>query len=180
MVLTPLGSDQLGADVVWGESETLGGQSTVWSTRTHLSEADRLVAALSTDLVSSPVDASSSTDPVRQLAARGIGYVLLTRAADESAQALALSAETVMNQRAGMDAVGQISGGTLWRITATISPRAAETDSQEALAHTIALIQIIVVAAAILLAVPTAASLRQGRRMPRIVGLPAASKGGAR
>ncbi|HKT56433.1 MAG TPA: glycosyl transferase, partial [Microbacterium sp.] len=179
LVLNPLGEEELGARVVWGESETLGGQSTVWSTRTRLSAADRLVATLSTALVSSAIETSRSADPVRTLAAHGIGYVLLTRASDESAQTLALSAETVMNQRAGMDAVGQISGGTLWRITDAVTPRPAPTAGEDALARGIALAQILVVAAALLLAVPTVASVRRERRMPRVVGLPALSNGGA-
>ena len=179
LVLNPLREERLGAGVVWGESETLGGQSTVWSTRTRLSAADRLVAELSTDLVSSAVDTSQATDPVRALAAHGIGYILLTRAADESAQTLALSAETVMNQRSGMDAVGQIAGGTLWRITDTVSPRAPQSAGEDALARGIVLAEILVVAAALLLAVPTVASVRRERRLPRVVGLPALSKGGA-
>ncbi|KHK98913.1 glycosyl transferase [Microbacterium mangrovi] len=180
LVIAPLGSDRLGTTVVWGESETIGGQSTVWSTRTRLSESDRLIATLSTDLVSSAVDKSRATDPVRALAAQGIGYVLLERPADESAQPLALSSTTVMNQRAGMDAVGEVSGGTLWRITETVTARAEPGMPVDALSRGIALAEIIVVAAALLLAVPTAESLRRTRREPRIVGLPAPSKGGVR
>jgi hypothetical protein len=46
------------------------------------------------------------------------------------------------------------------------------------LSQAIAVAELIVVAAALLLAVPTAESVRRSRREPRIVGLPAPARGG--
>ncbi|MBN9154236.1 MAG: glycosyltransferase [Microbacterium sp.] len=170
IALTPLASGGVAAVVVWGESETLGGQSTIRATRSRPTAADDRVAALAADLIT-----SSSTDVVSRLASAGIGFVMLAPVdeEDDTARALRISAETALDQRSGLDAVGDTSKGTLWRVTEKVVPRAGESAETQALARGIAIAEIAVVAAALLLAVPTGASRRRARRLSRVVGRPA-------
>ncbi len=74
IVLDPR-ADGMRVDVVWGDSATLSGQSTVQATRTAASPADDELAALAADLVTPSAD-----DVVARLAQRGIGFVLLASA----------------------------------------------------------------------------------------------------
>src|SRR3546814_17594963 len=64
IVLNP-GADGMIVKVVWGGSETLGGQSTLRATRTEASAAERELAELSAGLVT-----STSPDAAHALAAR--------------------------------------------------------------------------------------------------------------
>jgi hypothetical protein len=168
IVLTPLGDGSVSSTVVWGESETLGGHSTVIDTRTSATAGDREVAALTGDLVT-----TTSRDVVPRLAARGIAFVLLAPAADpdsDVARAFRLQAETSLDQRDGLDAVGQTPTGTLWRIGGTVTPRAAADAATQSAAGWIAATSIAVLVIALLLAVPTTASRRRARLAPRVVG----------
>jgi GT2 family glycosyltransferase len=166
LILDP-GADGMIARVVWGGSETLGGQSTVQATRATASAADRELAALAADLVT-----STSPQSVDALAGHGIGFVLLTQPRDdiEAVRALRLAASTALDQRDGLDAVGDTSRGVLWRVLGDVQPRAAETAAVRDTARLLASAQLAVVAICLLLAVPTAASRRSARRTPRIVG----------
>ncbi|WP_084516216.1 glycosyltransferase [Microbacterium luticocti] len=167
VVLRPLADGGVQAQVVWGESATLGGQSTVLDTATGVDARARELAALAADLVS-----PTSSDVVARLQAQGIAFVLLAPADEHAdrARALHATAETAMSQRKGLGAVGQTDKGTLWRVTSGVKPRAEASVAVTSLGHGITAAQLIAVAVALLLAVPTAASRRRARHTPRVVG----------
>jgi hypothetical protein len=167
IVLDPMGAG-MRVRVVWGGSETLGGQSTVLATRTGSDASDAEIARLAADLVT-----SSAEDAVGELATRGIGFVLLAPsddAASETTAALQLAASTSLDQRNGLDPVGETARGTLWRVTGTVEPREAPPQITQDAARVIAGGQIGVLIVALLLAVPTTTSRGIARRSPRIVG----------
>lgn len=168
LVITPLNDGGVTAAVVWGGSETLGGHSSVQETRRTTTPADDELAELTADAVT-----LTSQDVVARLAERGIGFVLVAPAASpesDPARAFRLSAATALNQRDGVDAVGDTAKGELWRVTERVTARAADSASVVATARGIATAQLAGVGVALLLAVPTAASRRQARRLPRVVG----------
>jgi GT2 family glycosyltransferase len=168
IVLTPQNSGGLSARVVWGGSETLGGQATIVSTRTHATAEDTELAELAADLVT-----SSAEDVVAQLAGWGVSFILLAPAAppeSDAARTMRLSASTAIDQRDTLDAVGDTVKGTLWRVTSDVSPRQSEPGAAATAARLIAVLQWGVVGVALLLAVPTVASRRAARRTPRVVG----------
>ncbi|GAA4348707.1 glycosyltransferase [Microbacterium rhizosphaerae] len=166
--IAPLDSGAAASDVVWGGSETLAGHSTIQASTPTATRADREVAALTADLVT-----STSPDVVARLAARGIGFVVLAPTpGDESDQARALSmqAKTALDQRDGLEQVGTTEKGTLWRVGHAVADRAAATDDQRGTAVLIAVLQLGVLLVALLLAIPTRASRRAARHAPRVVG----------
>ncbi|MET0830254.1 MAG: glycosyltransferase [Microbacterium sp.] len=168
IVITPQNEGGVSSRVVWGGSETLDGQATIISTRSTETAADAEVATLTANLVTSAAD-----DVVGELAAEGVSFVLLAPAAQpesELARAFRLSAATALDQRDGLDAVGETAKGVLWRVTLPVDPRATVPASVHDLARAIALAQLAAVAVALLLAIPTAASRREARRTPRVVG----------
>ena len=168
LVVTPLDGGGVSARVVWGGSEALGGHSTVQETRREPTPADGELAELTADAVT-----PTSQDVVSRLADRGVRFILLAPAAEpesDAARAFRLSATTALNQREGVDGVGDTAKGQLWRVTEAVTPRAGESASAQATARGIAIAQLAVVGVALLLAVPTAASRRQARRSPRVVG----------
>ena len=81
-----------------------------------------------------------------------------------------LSATNALNQRDTLDAVGDTAKGTLWRLVDEVAPRPQESASVVTTGRIIAGVQLAVMAIALLLAVPTAASRREARRTPRVVG----------
>lgn len=167
IVLDPR-SDGIRADVVWGGSATLSGQSTIAATRTSATPADRELAALAADLVT-----PSSEDVVARLADRGIGFVLLESAPegqDDVTRGARLSAATSLDQRDRLDAVGTTQRGDLWRVTGDLQPRPGLDSVDLAVSRTVTLGSLAVVLIALLLAVPTATSRRIARRTPRVVG----------
>jgi GT2 family glycosyltransferase len=168
IVITPQNEGGTSSRVVWGGSETLNGQATVLSSRTSETASDRQVAALTANLVTSAAD-----DVVAQLASLGVGFVLLAPSPEpesEIARSFRLSAATALDQRDGLDAVGETDKGVLWRVTQAIEPRADAPAGVTDLARGITLLQVAALAVALLLAIPTAASRRQARRSPRVVG----------
>lgn len=165
LVLTPQNAGGVSARVVWGGSETLGGQSTIVSTRTAPTPGDDRVAALAADLMT-----GAAGDAVAALAGDGIRFLLLAPAPapeSDAARAARVTASSSIDQRSGLDAVGDTSKGVLWRVTAAVEPRTADAVPMGA---TIAVVQGIVMVIALLLALPTAAARRAARRTPRIVG----------
>ena len=169
IVLTPLGDGSVSAEVVWGASETLGGQSTARDTRLEATPADDRTAALVADLMT-----DAAEDPVTPLAERGIGFVLLapSASATEAAEALRRTAAIALDQRDRLESVGQETvRGSLWLVAGEVAPREGETESIAATARGIATVQLIVLTIALLLAIPTAQTRRDARRAPRIVGL---------
>ncbi|MCR2810233.1 MULTISPECIES: glycosyltransferase [unclassified Microbacterium] len=168
MILTPQNAGGVSARVVWGGSETLNGQATMISTRVKATAADEAIASLTADLVTSTTD-----DAVAVLAGHGISFVLLAPspgAESDTARAFRLAAATALDQRDGLDSVGETAKGVLWRVTQPTEPRAQASASVHEVARGIALAQLAAVAVALLLAVPTAASRREARRTSRVVG----------
>ena len=168
IVLVPRGEGGISSRVVWGGSETLDGQATVLTTRTRATADDATVANLTADLVTSSAD-----DVVSQLAARGVSFVLLAPppgAESENARAFRLTATTALDQREGLDAVGETVKGVLWRVIEPVAQRPDAPASVLDLARAIAIAQLLAVGVALLLAVPTAASRREARRTSRVVG----------
>ncbi|MCG2991265.1 hypothetical protein, partial [Escherichia coli] len=82
-------------------------------------------------------------------------------------QALRLAAETALDQRAGLDVVGETDRGDLWRIVGDVSRRAEPSSMTRDLARVIGGVQLAVVLVSLLLAVPTAATRRAARRASR-------------
>ncbi|GAA1985107.1 glycosyltransferase family 2 protein [Microbacterium pumilum] len=168
IVLTPQDSGGVSSQVVWGGSETLGGQSTIISTATHPTPQDVELANMTADLVSGSAD-----DVVAELADDGIRFVLLAPAAppeSDAARAMRLAGSTALDQRDTLDAVGDTAKGSLWRVTTDVSDRPAVAADVANIARSIALADVLVVGIALLLALPTSASRRAARRTPRIVG----------
>lgn len=168
IVITPQSQGGTSSRVVWGGSETLDGQASILSTRTSETPSDAEVAGLTANLVTSAAD-----DVIGDLAALGVSFVLLAPSVQpesELARVFRLSAATALDQREGLDAVGETDKGVLWRVTQDVEPRADAPAAARDLALVIGAVQLAAVAVALLLAIPTAASRRQARRTPRVVG----------
>lgn len=168
IVLTPQNAGGVAARVVWGASETIGGQTTLLATRTEPSEQDVVIAELAADLVT-----SSAENVIADLAGHGVAFVLLAPALapeSDAARTTRLSAATSLDQRDTLDAVGDTAKGTLWRVTTDVAPRPVVPAAVEATTAVLAAVQLAILAAALLLALPTAASRREARRTPRVVG----------
>ncbi|MFT4211454.1 MAG: glycosyltransferase [Microbacterium sp.] len=168
LVITPLADGSVAARVVWGASETIGGQSTLVSTATRISGSDTDLAQLVADLVT-----PTSQDAVDRLAASGISFVVVSPAsADETDQArtVRLDAQTALDEREDLDGVGDTPKGDLWRVSLDVTPRAGLSASLANIGVLATVVQLVVVVVALLLSVPTAATRRQARRTSRIVG----------
>lgn len=168
IVLQPLEEGAVAARVVWGGSETLGSAWTIADTRTDSTSQELATAALTADLV-----AFSASDVAAELGRLGISFVLLAPAPvpeSDAARVLRLSAVTALNQREGLSGVGETGKGQLWRVDSETSARRTVPAADRMLIGWIAGVQLAVIAAAILLAVPTRASRRAARRSSRVVG----------
>lgn len=168
IVLTPQNGGGVAAEVVWGAGRTLGAQSSLVSTRTTPSEADLRTADLAAALVSGAAD-----DAVAGLAEDGIGFVLLAPSPapeSDAARALRMSALSSIDQREGLDSVGDTARGVLWRVSLPMGERPSVDAEVAGIATGIAVLQVITLLVALLLAAPTTASRRAARRTPRVVG----------
>ncbi|OCG73894.1 glycosyltransferase [Microbacterium sediminis] len=168
LVLAPRDDGSLAASAVWGESETLGGQSTLSATATALTDSDRRLAELAGDLVSSIGD--GPTETLRQA---GLRFVLLAGTADDvsdAERAMRFASASALDQRAGFVRVGQTPRGTLWRLDSEPAPRPEMSAEEHAAAATALTAQLAALAVALLLAVPTRATRRAARALPRVVG----------
>ncbi|HET8927146.1 MAG TPA: glycosyltransferase [Microbacterium sp.] len=168
LVITPQSDGSVAAQVVWGQSETLDGQSTLLATRVSPNAADELIAALTADLI-----ASSAPGVVEQLTDAGVAFVLLAPSAEPEsipARTTRLRAVTAIDQREHLDAVGTTSRGLLWRAVEPSADRAGMDAEQRSISRWIAVGQLAMFAVAVLLALPTAASRRAARLTPRTVG----------
>ncbi|GAA5204211.1 hypothetical protein GCM10025773_37540 [Microbacterium jejuense] len=168
IVLTPQPDEGVAAQIVWGGSETIGGQTTLLSTRTQTSPQDEAAAALAADLVTPSAD-----DIVAELARHGVSFILLapsTAPESDAARTTRLSATTALSQRDTLVIVGDTAKGELWRVVDDAADRPAESASVTATARWIGFAQLATFGVALLLAVPTAATRRAARRTPRIVG----------
>lgn len=164
LVLTPLNDGSLSARVVWGSSDTLDAQTTMLSTATVPSDA---FAVDVVDLIS-----ARDFDAATALASQGISFVLLATVDDEGdrARTLRTTAAAAIDRRESFVGAGQTERGTLWRIDAEIDERPALTAAQRTTSRTIAMAQVAVVLATLLLSIPTQASRRAARARPRVVG----------
>lgn len=168
IVLTPQADAGVAAQVVWGASETLGGQTTLLSTRSEATAQDEELAALAADLVT-----PSSEDVVMQLVDRGIAFILLaptTPPETDAARTMRLSATTALGQRDTLVVVGDTAKGELWRVDLDVADRPRQAASATVIGRWIAAGQVAVFGIALLLAIPTGASIRAARRTPRVVG----------
>lgn len=182
LVLVPQPGGGVAAHVVWGASETLGGQSTAQTTARDATAADRHIAALAANLV-----APSGADIGELLDDANLSFVLLVGADDgvaggvgagadgatgaddaetDAARMRTLSASASLDQISGLVSVGDTSRGELWRVQNVAAP-AAEPEPAER--GSIIGAQIAVVLIALLLALPTAASRRASRRWPHLL-----------
>ncbi|GGH37626.1 glycosyltransferase family 2 protein [Microbacterium album] len=154
--------------VVWGASETLGGQSTLQSTETATGDADARLAELVSDLVT----AGAAEVPSR-LSDAGVGFVLLDaprEAESDAARTRRLETITSIDQRSGFVRVGETAKGVLWRLDAEPGPRPPATERESATARLVVGSQLAAAFVALLLAVPTSASMSAARRLPRVLG----------
>ncbi|MFT4260648.1 glycosyltransferase family 2 protein [Microbacterium sp.] len=165
LVLTAQDDGGLAADVVWGASDTLGAQTTMLSTATEVQGVD--IAPLAVDLLS-----TREFDAAGALAAHGISFVLVASTPGAGDRAVALSTEAVaaMNQRDGFAAAGTTGRGELWSVRADADERPGLSAGEQATARTVTTVQLVLVLAALLLAVPTRASRRAARSRSRVVG----------
>lgn len=161
LVITPLAEGELAVTLVWGASETLGGTSTIVSTRSTPTAGDEELAAIAADLVS-----PGAPDATPRLAAAGVGFVLLAPAAASSSE-LESQGKAAMDARGTLESVGDTSRGSLWRVRDGVAPRADVTAPVANTARNIAITQLAVFGIAVLLAVPTLASRRAARGYPR-------------
>jgi GT2 family glycosyltransferase len=170
LVLTAQPDGGVATRLVWGASETLGGQSTLQATDPDVDDSDRALAELAGDLVS-----ASSGEVQGSLSEAGVRFVLLTAGDTEGAETDAartrrLDAITAIDQRAGFVRVGETAKGVLWRLDEDPRPRPGLDDDEQAAARWIATGHGLALLIALLLAVPTFASRRAARRVPRVVG----------
>ncbi|WP_029149310.1 glycosyltransferase [Microbacterium indicum] len=168
LVLTPLANGGIQAGVVWGASETLGGQSTLDSTAAALTEADETVASLASDIASG--SAGSVADRV---ADSGLSFVLLRESAGDQnsdQRTMSLTTQASMDQRSGFVRVGETARGVLWRLDAQPSERAPLAGEAASLSWTLSLVTLAIIVAALLLAFPTRSTRRAARAVPRALG----------
>lgn len=166
LVLTPTSEGSLGVDVVWGESDTLGARSTILSTASEPVGDD--LSELAVDLIT-----ARSFDAAGTLAENSISFVLLdsgTEGESDAARSLRVGAVTALDQRAGFVKAGETDKGTLWRLESPAEAREGMTLAERSFAHLVAAVQIGVLLAAVLLAIPTRASRRAARATSRVVG----------
>lgn len=168
VVITPQNGGGLAATVVWGSSETLDGQSTIIATATRPTAEGNELAALAAELVT-----PAATGVVERVAAAGASFVLLAPAAEpesDVARALRLEAQVALDQRDGLDSVGETPRGILWRVTTDVAPRPEPSATVVATSRILTTVQLIIIGAAVLLALPTAASRRAARYTSRVAG----------
>ncbi|GAA1530409.1 hypothetical protein HD600_002249 [Microbacterium ginsengiterrae] len=166
LVLTPQNDGGLAVDVVWGSSATLGAQSTIMNTATRPQGLD--MSGFAVDLLS-----PRSFDAAGELGGHGILFVLLDQvdgAESDAARAFRVEAITALDQRSGFVKVGETDKGVLWRLETAPAARTGLSAGEAGTSSTVTAIQIAVLLAAFLLAIPTRASRRAARAQSRIVG----------
>ncbi len=165
IVVTPLADGSASATVVWGASETLGGQTTLASARVTATPGDDRLAQLTADLV-----VPSAVDIASELGREGVAFVLLAPPASPpsgAATAFASRAEAAIDERAGFESVGETGRGLLWRVASDVE---APQPVAPVMAAWTGAVQAAVFAIALLLAIPTRSSRQEARRRPRVVG----------
>lgn len=167
LVLRPHADGFLAVEVVWGGSATPGAASTLLQTATRVDASADALAHTAADLIS-----ASATDAVAGLGQQGIGFILLIPdlGVDGEPTALTLTARASLDQRRDLDAFGATERGELWRVTASVSAR---PEQPSVLGSALGLAQLVVIAIALLLAIPTGRTRAYARQESRLVGLTA-------
>ncbi|KAB1659488.1 glycosyltransferase family 2 protein [Pseudoclavibacter chungangensis] len=157
LVITPMPDGAMRVHLVRGTGETLDGQSTLRATADSFSPTDTRLAELAVGLASDPTFA-----PTSELHALGVGFVLIERPSDDSEQVAARLTSTI-DANGLFSAAGESEFGDLWQVeNSTIGP--ADPDVAEPLAtgnvdtwlgRGVLAVQVLVLVAAVLLAVPT-------------------------
>ncbi|WP_295011484.1 glycosyl transferase [uncultured Microbacterium sp.] len=167
LVLTAQPQGALSTTVVWGPSATLSAQATMLNTAPRAQGRD--LSGLSVDLVS-----TRRFDAPAALAALGVRYVLVEAGSEKETgpqRALRLQAGTALDQRAGFVRVGETPRGVLWRMERQPDARPGVGAAQHATAQLVVTVEVIVLLAALLLSIPTRASRRAARAVPRAIGV---------
>ncbi|WP_110588510.1 glycosyltransferase [Microbacterium suaedae] len=168
LILTPIADGSVGADVVWGASETLSGASTYARSAVVPTATDERLAEVAGDII------SGSAEPVTEpLSDAGVTFVLLRlQVAEPNAEQrmMALTAQASMDQRSGFVRVGETPRGVLWRLGSDPSERAQLTTAEAAAAWAITVGQAAILVSALLLAIPTRRTREQARLVPRALG----------
>jgi GT2 family glycosyltransferase len=151
LLLTPQADGSLGAEIERGPGTTLDGESTLWSTRTGVDGTSRDVANLAGNLAS-----QSGADVAAELQRLQIEFVVLPPSSEvaSAGRDLEQRASESLDASPALTAVGSTSLGTLWRFAALkIEPAPSATRS--ALGTGVLVAQGVVIALALLLAIPT-------------------------
>ncbi|GAA2080293.1 hypothetical protein GCM10009840_14590 [Pseudolysinimonas kribbensis] len=152
LVLTARADGSLVAEVERGAGTTLDAESTLWSTRTGLGRTGREIADLAGNLASqSGADVST---PLQRLQLEFVVLAPPPAAPTTAQQALQQRASESLDGNATLTAVGSTSLGTLWRfgglhLAHTSSP------ARTPLGVAVLVAQGVIVALALLLAIPT-------------------------
>jgi hypothetical protein len=152
LVLTPRPDGSLAAEIERGAGTTLDAESTLWATRTGLDRSSREVADLAGNLAS-----QSGSDVASPLRSLRVEFVVLAPepAAPTTAQrALHQRASESLDGNASLAAVGSTSLGSLWRFGA-LDTAHAPLPTRTPLGLAVLVAQGIIVALALLLAIPT-------------------------
>ena len=159
---------------------TLDDQSTLAQTSQAVTTSQDQLATLTGNLVT-----TSGSDPMPNLRDMGVQFVLLSPiAADTAAEhQQADQAKIALNQKSSLTLIGETNYGTLWRVTDTVTPVAAPTNAGGWYGTVVLAIQLLVLFATLLLAIPAGVGretkpTRVKRREPSLiagVGAPVAA-----
>jgi len=160
LVLDPQQDGSVAAIVDRGRGTTLDRTSTLWSTRTSVDDSARALATLAGNLSS-----RSGFDPVPALGTFHVEFVLLPPAG-EGATAVRQRLAESLDATAALSPVGETPVGTLWRVPSySDAPDPGTVLTKPAVGILIA--QGLVVALAMLLAIPTARRRRVVTEAPQ-------------
>jgi GT2 family glycosyltransferase len=152
LVLTPQADGSLGAEVERGAGTTLDGESTLWSTRTRLDDTTRDVAFLAGNLAS-----QSGADVASRLQRLQLEFVVLpspTSTDSAAARAVSQRASEALDANPALESVGSTALGSLWRF-GELKAESADAPARSPLGTGILIGQGVVIALALLLAIPT-------------------------
>ncbi|MGW9167687.1 glycosyltransferase [Agromyces sp. NPDC055658] len=164
--MTPDADGSLRATLERGAGTTLDEQSTLDATALTLSADEEQLAEIAGNLAS-----RSGFDPEAAVREFGASFVLLDdpEVDDRAAVATAERARTALDGNAALVAVGETDFGTLWRFTSAEPDASAAQIPPEAsswLVGAVAVVQLIVLGATLLLSIPTGAG-READRSPQ-------------
>jgi hypothetical protein len=148
LVLDPQQDGSVAAVIDRGLGTTLDETSTLWSTRRSVDDSANALAVLAGNLSS-----RSGFDPSHDLATFRVEFVLLPTA-DGAASAVRQRVAEGLDATSALTPVGDTEVGRLWRVASDTTPPAAVQPITRA-ATGILIVQALVIALALLLAIPT-------------------------